>query len=270
MSPTRLLVFAGTSEARELCSRLDEPQRARTMASLAGETATPASFPCRLRTGHFGGREGLKRYLAEEHIEAVIDATHPFSTYSRTISAACDDGGVPCLRLVRPPWQPGQGDHWHPFGSVEEAARALPEGSRVLATTGRKSRSAFAGCRAASIHLRVVDPPTRDEWDPAELDKAEWGEGRSYLALPRSPTVESERDVLSSLSITHLITKNSGGVFGRAKLDAARELAVEVFMVDRPAGSRTGDHVETVAEALEWLSSQPGAGQDPFRSDAST
>ena len=47
--------------------------------SLAGRTAHPAAHPVPVRSGGFGGPEGLARYLKAERIEALIDATHPYA-----------------------------------------------------------------------------------------------------------------------------------------------------------------------------------------------
>jgi precorrin-6A/cobalt-precorrin-6A reductase len=50
-----------------------------------------------------------------------------------------------------------------------------------------------------------------------------------------------------------LVTKNSGGEYTRAKLDAAAALYIPVVMVDRPPLPPGVANVETVDEAAAWL-----------------
>ena len=51
-----------------------------------------------------------------------------------------------------------------------------------------------------------------------------------------------------------LVTKNSGGPMTAAKLRVARELAVQVVVVERPPLPPGSVVVTTVAEALAWVS----------------
>jgi precorrin-6A/cobalt-precorrin-6A reductase len=50
-----------------------------------------------------------------------------------------------------------------------------------------------------------------------------------------------------------LVTKNSGGEYTRAKLDAAAALYIPVVMVDRPPLPPDVARVATVDEAAAWL-----------------
>jgi precorrin-6A/cobalt-precorrin-6A reductase len=88
---------------------------------------------------------------------------------------------------------------------------------------------------------RCVDPP-----DP----RPTWCE----LILARGPyDVSSERDLLSRYNIDVLVTKDSGGSLTAAKLTAARELAVPVVLVRRPAAPEGVATVESVPQVLSWL-----------------
>ncbi len=49
------------------------------VTSLAGRTATPALPPGEVRSGGFGGADGLAAYLSSLRLAAVVDATHPFA-----------------------------------------------------------------------------------------------------------------------------------------------------------------------------------------------
>ena len=64
--------------------------------SLAGRTTNPRPQPIPDRIGGFGGIDGLVRFLRDEAIDAVIDATHPYADQmSAHAVAACRETGVP-------------------------------------------------------------------------------------------------------------------------------------------------------------------------------
>jgi precorrin-6A/cobalt-precorrin-6A reductase len=156
-APRHVLVLGGTTEARRLAESLTagpaedvraafRHARVRVTTSLAGRVARPSLPPGEVRVGGFGGAAGLARWLREHHVDALIDATHPFAgTISFNAVAAAASAHVPLLALRRPGWVPVDGDDWHSVASLEEAAAVLPElGSRVFLTTGRTGLDAFA------------------------------------------------------------------------------------------------------------------------------
>ncbi|MEE9250515.1 MAG: precorrin-6A/cobalt-precorrin-6A reductase, partial [Alphaproteobacteria bacterium] len=75
----RLLILGGTQEAAKLAGRAVEKfgPRLEVVTSLAGRTSNPAPIPGRVRSGGFGGPEGLADYLERNAVDFVIDATHP-------------------------------------------------------------------------------------------------------------------------------------------------------------------------------------------------
>ena len=66
-----ILVLGGTTEGRELCAELDRRGVANLM-SLAGRTADPLLSES-VRVGGFGGVDGLRRFLVENDVAAVVD-----------------------------------------------------------------------------------------------------------------------------------------------------------------------------------------------------
>ena len=107
----RILILGGTTEARGLAERLAARTGLDITLSLAGRTTAPVALPVPVRSGGFGGIEGLADYLVRERIDVLIDATHP---YAATISANCAHAarltGVRFLALRRPAWLPVEGD----------------------------------------------------------------------------------------------------------------------------------------------------------------
>ena len=132
-----VLILAGTTEARALAEALGPLAGLRVTASLAGVTSTHAPIAAETRTGGFGGADGLAAWLRDQHVAALVDATHPFAArIAANAAAACARTGTPRLKLLRPAWEP-VGD-WHDFPDLAAVAAALPAGARPLLTTGRK------------------------------------------------------------------------------------------------------------------------------------
>ncbi|MCA1263275.1 precorrin-6A/cobalt-precorrin-6A reductase, partial [Nitratireductor aquimarinus] len=77
MAKQTLLILGGTGEARRLAERLCARSSLRVITSLAGRTRTPEALQGEVRVGGFGGAEGLARYLEDEGIDLMVDATHP-------------------------------------------------------------------------------------------------------------------------------------------------------------------------------------------------
>jgi precorrin-6A/cobalt-precorrin-6A reductase len=247
-----VLVLAGTGEAAEVAARLVATGAVDVVASLAGRTASPAALPCPVRTGGFGGVDGLAAELRRGGYAAVVDATHPFAArMPHHAAAAAAALGVPRLRLVRAPWRPGPGDDWHGVADTAGAAGALgPLGARrVLLTIGRQALAAFAGLAGVAFVVRSIDPP-----DAGLLPGAE-------VVLDRPPfTRAAEVALLGARRIDTLVTRNSGGAATAPKLAAARELGVRVVMVDRPPPP-PGPVVATPDEAVAWVGGYvPGVG----------
>ncbi len=244
-----ILVLGGTAEARELAGALDAVG-APVISSLAGRVKRPRLPAGEVRIGGFGGPEGLAGWLQENGVAAVVDATHPFAErISASVAAACPRTGVPLLRLERPGWSERPGDHWRWVDDLDEAAAAIPSlGERVFLTTGRQGLPAFAGVDDAWFLVRCVEQP-----EPP-LPR------RHQLLLDRGPyTVEGELALVDEHRIDLLITKDSGGAYTEAKLDAARLRRLPVIVVRRPPRLALPS-VSTVAAALAWARQGAHAG----------
>jgi precorrin-6A/cobalt-precorrin-6A reductase len=238
----RVLLLGGTSEARTLAARLH--QDVDVISSLAGRVPDPALPLGEVRIGGFGGIEGMRRWLAEAAIDAVVDATHPYAaTITANAAAVCEEVGLPHLVLARPAWDPGDAIV---VGSDVEAAKtvAVQGYSRVFLTTGRSGAAAFADVDAWFL-IRAVTAPDADT-----LPR------RHELVLSRGPYhYDDELALLRDHRIDALVTKNSGGAMTRPKLDAAATLGIAVVMVDRPPLPIGVTTVNTVDDAVRWVTS---------------
>jgi precorrin-6A/cobalt-precorrin-6A reductase len=222
----RLLILGGTTEASALARLLVGRSDLMPVLSLAGRTKSPVAPPIPHRTGGFGGVAGLKAYLADARIDAVIDATHPFAAQmSLHADEACRDLKLPLVQFTRPPWRPAQGDRWLPVPDMAAAAEALGmTPRRVLLTVGGLQLAAFAASPQHHYVIRTIDPPEAISALP-----------NHRLILSRGPfTLADEVALTRDERIDVLVTKNSGGDATKAKLEAARALGVAVIMVERP------------------------------------
>jgi precorrin-6A/cobalt-precorrin-6A reductase len=240
--PRKLLILGGTTEAAELAGAAFEAG-VDVITSLAGRLEPRRTLPGRTRIGGFGGVPGLVRYLEQESIDAVIDATHPFAaTISAHACTACSQASVRRLALVRPPWQPMPGDRWREVADLAEAAAVLPRiARRAFLTTGPGGIEAFSAAHGVWFLVRVFAAPAT----PLPLP-------RHATIVERPPfTLDSELALFRRHRIDTLVSKQSGGPTD-AKLAAAREAGAEVIMVRRPPPP-PGIVAPSVAEALGWL-----------------
>ncbi|RAV16138.1 cobalt-precorrin-6A reductase [Mycolicibacterium sp. GF69] len=237
----RILLLGGTSEARALAERL-HPE-VEVVSSLAGRVPDPALPVGEVRIGGFGGVEGLRRWLLEERVDAVVDATHPYAaTMTAHAAVVCAELQLPHLVLARPAWPAG--DAIVVDDDAEAAKTVAAKGfRRVFLTTGRSGAAVFKGVDAWFL-IRAVTPP-----DPGDLPP------RHHVVLSRGPYgFDGELALLREHRIDALVTKNSGGAMTRPKLDATAELGLPVVMVDRPPLPAGVTTVASVDDAVDWVS----------------
>jgi precorrin-6A/cobalt-precorrin-6A reductase len=224
----RVLVLGGTLDASRLAQALAQAG-VDGIFSYAGRISAPIAQPLPTRVGGFGGVAGLQAFLQTERMTHVVDATHPFAAQMSSHAVqACTSAGVPLLALERPAWQAQAGDVWQQVPDMAAAVQALPaEPARVFLAIGRQHVAPFLACVQHWYLLRLVDPVVDSVLDlPAQ---------RGHVVLDRGPfTVAGDRALLQTHSITHVVSKNSGGAGAQAKLTAARERGLPVILIDRP------------------------------------
>ncbi|MEM5313772.1 cobalt-precorrin-6A reductase [Paraburkholderia sp. JHI869] len=215
----RILLLGGTGDALAIARTLG----AQHVYSLAGLGRVPADLTCAVRVGGFGGAEGLARFLADENIALVFDATHPYAAQiSANAARACVAAQVPYWALRRAPWQPQPGDDWRMVSGWAGVVEALAPFARPLFTLGREPLA----------HLDEVPP--QQHWTIRCLE-AHPGHARARIIDARGPfTAEGERTLFNEAHIDVVVSKNSGGAATEAKLAVAREMGLPVVMMQRP------------------------------------
>ncbi len=238
----KVLLLGGTAEARALAARLHPDVD--VVSSLAGRVPDPALPVGEVRIGGFGGVDGMRQWLTDSNVDAVVDATHPYAaTITAHAAEVCAELAVPHLVLARPAWDPGAAIL---VQSDADAAKALQHNGfkRVFLTTGRSGVAAFKAVDAWFL-IRAVTAPDLQMLPP-----------RHELVLSRGPyRYEDERALLAEHRVDCLVTKNSGGDMTRPKLDAAAALGISVVMVDRPPLPPGVTTVSSVADAVCWVRS---------------
>jgi precorrin-6A/cobalt-precorrin-6A reductase len=240
-----VLILGGTTEASRLAALVAADGGLDATLSYAGRVERPRAQPVTVRVGGFGGAEGLADWLRAERIAAALDATHPFAArISANAVAACAAARVPLAALERAPWVAQAGDRWFEVSDLEAAAAVLARRApaTVFLAVGRLHLPLFAAAPQHAYVLRLIDPPL----GPLPLPSAE-------AIVARGPFDRAgDRSLMRDRGVEVVVAKNAGGTASRAKIDAARDLGLEVVMVARPAVPARAT-LETPEAALEWL-----------------
>jgi precorrin-6A/cobalt-precorrin-6A reductase len=242
-SDMRVLVLGGTTEASALAALVAGDPGFKAILSFAGRTAEPKAQPIETRVGGFGGADGLARYIQEQAIDAVVDATHPYAArISANAVVACKRAGVALASLIRPAWKAEAGDQWQTAPTAVAAALAIgKEPRRVFLALGRQELRSFAAIAQHHYIARLIEPPQGAR--PHNL----------VLLQQRGPfDFDAELRLLKERKVDVIVSRNSGGNATYAKIEAARVLRLPVIMISRPV-KPAGHIVRTADEAMAWL-----------------
>lgn len=237
----RILLLGGVTEALAIARTLG-PQH---VYSLAGVGRVPGDLGCEVRVGGYGGAEGLARYLRDEGIDLLLDATHPYAAQiSQNAALAAAASGIPCWALRRPAWVAQAGDDWREVADWSELVEALATFQRPLFTLGREPLE----------HLHEIPP--EQFWTLRALDVYP-GNVRCEVIGARGPfLIDDERMLFAQRHIDVLISKNSGSSATEPKLEVARERGVPVLILKRPELAQVDREFSTVEDVLESLAQE--------------
>lgn len=254
----RILILGGTLDARRLAEHLAGDHRFQPILSLAGRTADPISSPIKTRIGGFGGADGLRAWIVQQKIDAVVDVTHPFADQiSANAVLAAQACGVRLGSFIRPAWTQVAGDNWIEVSDANDAIAALGDTPmRVFLTVGRLGVSDFAAAPQHTYVARTIDPP-HDRGLPPNIS----------FRRDRGPfTRDGEVDLMRSERIDIVVSKNSGGPATYAKIEAARHLGLPVVMISRPHKPR-GQGLSDIDAVVLWLEDLLHIHSPPLRSE---
>ncbi|MEK1909577.1 MAG: cobalt-precorrin-6A reductase [Pseudomonas chlororaphis] len=234
----RVLLLGGVTEALAIARTLG-PEH---IYSLAGIGRVPTDLGCQVRVGGYGGAEGLVRFIREQGIELLLDATHPYAAQiSQNAATAAQLCGIPCWALRRPAWQAQAGDDWREVRDWAQLVQALEPFKRPLFTLGREPLQ----------HLHEI--PAGQFWTLRALDPYP-GNDRCEVIGARGPfLIDSERELFERRRIDVLISKNSGSSATEPKLEVARERGVPVLILQRPSLPAVDREFHDLDELLQAL-----------------
>lgn len=238
-----VLLLAGSAEARALAAVLAHRSEWRVTASLPRPERVAGPMPVETRFGEFDPAEVFCAYLADQQVDVVLDASHPFaqqmSTRFQLLSAK---SGVPYARVLRVPWRQYPNETWSDVADEAEAAELITSGQRVFVTTGRATLTGYKAAATAQLFVRRL---TEGGPEPEMANV-------TYVPDTGPFSEQDEIETFQRLNIDVLVARNTGGAASRTKLDAARSLGLKVLMIRRPPRPDTVI-CETPQAALTWL-----------------
>ncbi|MCI5568797.1 MAG: precorrin-6A reductase [Lachnospiraceae bacterium] len=235
-----ILVFAGTTEGRELSDWLCE-KKTEHILSVATDYGKEVLSDNMYRSVHCGRMDdkGIEKFIRENDIKVVVDATHPFAKEAtENIKTAAAASGVGYLRLERgigeeaPEQSPINGKK-RIFKDAGECADALKETSgNILLTTGSKELSGFCVDEEIRSRLYVRVLPAFESLEICEKN----GIARGNIIAMQGPFSEAMNEALiKEYDIKLMVTKDSGKTGGfYEKEAAAAKTGTELFIIGRP------------------------------------
>ncbi|AGL01463.1 precorrin-6A reductase [Desulfoscipio gibsoniae] len=233
-----ILVLGGTSESRQLVTRLagpGQPLIVCTATPYGGDLLKECRGNAQIITGRLNEDE-LAGLMVAQNITVLIDMTHPFAELATaTAQRACARSGVLYLRFERPSLPLPD----HPLvvqvNTYQAAARRAVElaSQTVFITTGTKTLPLFAGA-AHAAGLRAV---ARILPDPAGLRLClDLGIAPEDIVAMQGPfSVDMNKALLTHYKASVLVTKESGPAGGSdTKIKAALDLSIPVVVIKRP------------------------------------
>ncbi|WP_294784294.1 precorrin-6A reductase [uncultured Eubacterium sp.] len=259
---TAWLVFAGTSEGRQLAGFLKEHQiyAEICVATEYGEELleSETSEYVQVHTGRMDAAE-MEHQIRErmsDGLKAVIDATHPHAVeVTANIRKACEAAGMRYVRLQRETLDLSEFDHIVSFATCQEAVDWLEtQQGNILLTTGLKE--------LPEITERISD---RDRLYARVLPQAEAFTTAERIGLPKKQLICMQGPFSKNLNVTllqetnasFLLTKESGAAGGFAdKVQAAKEAGATCVVIRRPV-QESGYSMQEVEQLILQEEGQP-------------
>ncbi len=231
----QFLVFAGTSEGRELAEFMDAnqiPAFVCVVTEYGAELLHPSAF-IRVKTGRMD-QDAMAELLRDQKPMAVIDATHPYADEAtKNIRAACDETQTAYFRLLRNEEETKQADGLRFFDEPAAAARWLngQEGN-ILLTTGIKELPVFAEAVDERERIFVRTLLQNDIFSKM----SEYGLSKKQVICMQGPfSREMNEATIRMTGAKFLVTKESGAAGGfREKVEAAKDCSATCVVIRRP------------------------------------
>lgn len=242
---SRILVFAGTTEGRELAKIL-EYNKCKCDVCVATEYGSQLIKSSEYITVHEGrlDAEAMVSLYKETGCEIVVDATHPFArVVTETIKKSLENTELEYIRLLR-----ANGNDLSECGAVYADTSECVQGllkttGKILLTTGSKELKAFTdGGLLERLVVRVLPG-----MESLKLCYDAGLEGKQIIAMQGPFSLAMNEATLRQYRIEHLVTKESGANGGvDEKIQAAINSDVKIHVIARPdeEGSKNGNSTD--------------------------
>jgi precorrin-6A/cobalt-precorrin-6A reductase len=230
-----ILLLAGTSDARALAIEIKKEGYS-LLATVVTENAAMElkESGIEVQAGRLTEEE-MVSLIKAKGIQVVVDASHPFAEEaSKNAMNAAKTAGVPYIRYERE----SQTYHYEKMmvvESYEEAAEiAAAKKGVVMLTTGSKTLQVFTKELLGKPDIRLIARmlPRVDNMEKCE----QLGLPQKNIVAIQGPfSKEFDQALYKQYGVTLMITKESGKVGSvDEKVEAAKELGIEVIMIGRP------------------------------------
>lgn len=298
-----ILIFAGTTEGRELAEYMSEynVKHAGYPAARQGKAGGPVRCFVRTATeygksvlgtlpgveihaGRMDARE-IRRFIEEKEIDLVIDATHPFAReVTENIKSACEAtsreaGRVPAVsgnkvRYVRCLREGAArtGDRGQ-TESAEGQAVWVDSVSEAAAYLKKTEGNILIATGSKELHLYTEIEDYKERCFARVLSTREaveesvrlGFEGRHLIAMQGPFSVEMNLALLKQTEASWFVTKESGAAGGfEEKVKAAQMAGASAVIIGKP--EETGESVEQIKGMMRNLAS--GCGEKKFMKEA--
>jgi precorrin-6A/cobalt-precorrin-6A reductase len=230
-----ILVIAGTKDGRELAERLSEKGYA-VIASTVSEYGASLYKDSKIKVNDKPlPKEELTRFISENKVTLIIDATHPYAAQiSKTAMALAAEKNLYYLRYERAASDLPDYDKLYLAADYKQAAeQAARLGKNIFLTTGSRQ-----------LHLLANNPALKDCTLTARVlpDSAVIAEcsrlgfsPRNIIAMQGPFSHELNRELYLKYKADVVVSKNSGNIGGTdTKITAAIELNLPLVIIDRP------------------------------------
>lgn len=247
ISMDKILLFAGTTEGRNLAEFLEKNQIPTEVcvATQYGETLLEEGKYLHVHAGRLDETE-MEQQIQKQQITLVIDATHPYAVIvSQNIRRACSRTGTEYIRLARKEtdasWKQEMEDVTEVASVAEAAAFLAKKEGRIFAATGSKELSAYQVIPDYQnrVVARVLSTPE------AVSECAMLGfSGKNLICMQGPFTEDLNVAMLRQAQASWMVTKESGKAGGfLEKLRAAKKAGAKLVVIKRP-----GERSEEIEE----------------------
>ena len=229
----KVLVFAGTTEGRELAELLAD-SNIKCSVCVATDYALELMNDKRLDV-HCGRltEEEMEVLMRDGSFDVVVDATHPYAQIvSQNVRQAADKESISLIRLRRSTESAEEG--FVSFKTHEECSAWLSfQTGNILLTTGSKDLGSYAKNETIKNRLFVRVLPGEES---IRLCTANGITGRQIIAMQGPFSAQMNECILREYSIDWMVTKISGHAGGfEEKVEAAKKAGVGICAILPPA-----------------------------------